>query len=150
MYGLLYDPLCKNTCCPGALNHIDSLSQDCSISIANALEILQSCTKPSISWHRKLICFLMEKGDTFFLLEWRHNEHDSVSNHQLLECLLNRLFWSRSQKTSKHRVTALCEGNPPVTSGFPVTWKTFSFDDVIMHYNNGCWWSGAAKLMILT
>ena len=26
---------------------IDNLVQDCSISIANALEILQSCTKPS-------------------------------------------------------------------------------------------------------
>ena len=28
--------------------HIDGFVQDCSISIANALEILQSCTKPSI------------------------------------------------------------------------------------------------------
>ena len=28
--------------------HINGLVQDCSISIANALEILQSCTKPSI------------------------------------------------------------------------------------------------------
>ena len=28
--------------------HIDGLVQDCSISIANTLEILQSCTKPSI------------------------------------------------------------------------------------------------------
>ena len=28
--------------------HFDGLVQDCSISIANALEILQSCTKPSI------------------------------------------------------------------------------------------------------
>ena len=30
------------------LNHIDGLVQDCSNSIANALELLQSCTKPSI------------------------------------------------------------------------------------------------------
>ena len=28
--------------------NIDGLVQDCRISIANALEILQSCTKPSI------------------------------------------------------------------------------------------------------
>ena len=28
--------------------YVDGLVQDCSISIANALEILQSCTKPSI------------------------------------------------------------------------------------------------------
>ena len=30
------------------LAHIDGLAQDCSNSIANALELLQSCTKPSI------------------------------------------------------------------------------------------------------
>ena len=29
--------------------HIDDLAQDCSNSIANVLELLQSCTKPSIS-----------------------------------------------------------------------------------------------------
>ena len=28
--------------------HIDGLAQDCSNSIANALELLQSCAKPSI------------------------------------------------------------------------------------------------------
>ena len=30
--------------------YINGLVQDCSISIANALEILQSCTKPSIDY----------------------------------------------------------------------------------------------------
>ena len=29
-------------------DYFDGLGQDCSISIANTLEILQSCTKPSI------------------------------------------------------------------------------------------------------
>ena len=29
---------------------MDGLVQDCSNSIANALELLQSCTKPSISY----------------------------------------------------------------------------------------------------
>ena len=48
-------------------------------------------------------------------LEWRHNERDSVSNHRLLGCLLKRLFRRRSKKTSKLRVTGLCERNPPVT-----------------------------------
>ena len=32
-----------------AYENIDGLIQDCSNSIANALELLQSCTKPSIS-----------------------------------------------------------------------------------------------------
>ena len=26
------------------------------------------------------------------LLQWRHNEHDGVSNHQPHDCLLNRSF----------------------------------------------------------
>ena len=36
--------------CPNIqeMTYPDGLVQDCSISIANALEILQSCTKPSI------------------------------------------------------------------------------------------------------
>ena len=46
-------------------------------------------------------------------------EPDDVSNHQRLECLLNRLFMRRSNKTSKLRVTGLCEGNPSVTGGSP-------------------------------
>ena len=52
-------------------------------------------------------------------LLWRHNEHDSVSNHQPHHCLLNRLFGHRSKKTSKLRVTGLCEGNSPGTGEFP-------------------------------
>ena len=68
-------------------------------------------------------------------LPWRHNGHDSVSNHQPHGCLLNRLFRRRSKKTSKLRVTGLCVGNSPgpVNSPHkgPVTRKMFPFDDVI-------------------
>ena len=52
-------------------------------------------------------------------LPWRHNDRDGVSNHQHLDCLLNRLFGCISKKTSKLYVIGLCEGNPPVTGGFP-------------------------------
>ena len=52
-------------------------------------------------------------------LQWRHNGHDSVSNHHRLYCLLNRFFRRRSKKTSKLRVTGLCEGNSPGTGEFP-------------------------------
>ena len=69
-------------------------------------------------------------------LRWRHNERDSVSNHQPHDCLLNGLFRRRSKKTSKLRVTGLCvENSPgPVNSPHkgPVTRKMFPFDDVIM------------------
>ena len=43
---------------------------------------------------------------------------DGISNHRCLACLLKRLFRRRSKKTSKLRVTGLCEGNPPVTGEF--------------------------------
>ena len=52
-------------------------------------------------------------------LQWRHNGCDCVSNHQPLHCLLKRLFRWRSKKTSKPRITGLCEGNSPVTAEFP-------------------------------
>ena len=53
-------------------------------------------------------------------LRWRHNGHNSVSNHQPSDCLLNRLFRCRSKKTSKLCVTGLCAGNSPGTGEFPV------------------------------
>ena len=52
-------------------------------------------------------------------LQWRHNGHDSVSNHQPHDCLFSRLFRRRSKKTSKLRVTGLCAGNSPGTGEFP-------------------------------
>ena len=53
------------------------------------------------------------------ILQWRHNGHDSISNHQPRDCLLNRLYRRRSKKTSKLRVTGLCAGNSPGTGEFP-------------------------------
>ena len=62
-------------------------------------------------------------------LQWRHNDHDGVSNHQPHGCLHNRLFGCRSKKTSKLRVTGLCAGNSPGPANSPhkgpVTRKCF-------------------------
>ena len=52
-------------------------------------------------------------------LPWRHNKRDGVSNHLRLDDLLNRLLRRGSNKTSKLRVTGLCERNSPVTGEFP-------------------------------
>ena len=75
-------------------------------------------------------------SNSFDTLHWRHNELDSVSNHQPHHCLLRRLFGRRSKKTSKLRVTGLCAGNSPGTGEFPHKWpvtrKMFPSDDVIM------------------
>ena len=72
-----------------------------------------------------------------FSLQWRHNDQNSVSNHQRLHCLLNRFFGHRSKKTSKLRVTGLCVRGIhrwPVNSPHkrPVTRKMLPFEDVIM------------------
>ena len=54
-----------------------------------------------------------------YSLQWRHNGCDGVSNDQPHGCLLNRLFKSRSQKTSTLRVTGLCEGISLVIDELP-------------------------------
>ena len=68
-------------------------------------------------------------GDTvtaMLSLQWHHNGHDSISNHQPHECLLNGLFRRRSKKTSKLRVTGLCAGNSPGTAEFPAQMASYA------------------------
>ena len=62
---------------------------------------------------------LVEIAKSFNSLHWRHNGRDCVLNHQPYDCLLNRLFRRKSKKTSKLRVTGLCEGNSSGTGEFP-------------------------------
>ena len=97
--------------------------------VRNFLEIPHKIAHPYI----KRCVFLLT-------LQWRHNDHDGVSNHQPHGCLPNRLFRRRSKKTSKLHATGLCVGNTPgpVNSPHigPVTRKMFPFDDVIMRSEN--------------
>ena len=85
--------------------------------------------------HEKMVCsvclFIF-----LWTLQWRHNEHDGVSNHQPHDCLHNHVFRHRSKETSKLCVTGLCAGTSPVKSPHKrlVTRKMFPFDDVIMDY----------------
>ena len=67
-------------------------------------------------------------------LQWRHNGSYGVSNHRRLDCLLNRLFRRRSKNTLKLCVTGLCEGNSPVTGGFPAQMANYA-------ENVSIWWS---------
>ena len=52
-------------------------------------------------------------------LQWRHYERDGIWNNRRIDFLPNRLFKRKSKKTSKLRVTGLCERNPPGSGGFP-------------------------------
>ena len=88
------------------------------------------------SHHLRSTCVIVEICKLAFSWQWRHNGRSGLPNRQPHDCLLNRLFRHRSQKTSKLRVTGLCEGNSPVTVNSPykgrVTRKMFPFDDVII------------------
>ena len=75
-------------------------------------------------------------------LQWRHNGHDSVSNHQPHDCLLNRLFRRRSKKTSKLHGTGLCVQNSPGTGEFP-TQMASNME------NASIWWCHHVNQMIV-
>ena len=103
------------------------------------------------SWQMLSIVFVgksLESLQSRCTLQWRHNEHDGVSNHLRLNALLNRLFRRRSKKTSKLRATGLCEGNSPVTGEFSshrasnaenvsIWWRHHGGDV----FQNLMWWS---------
>ena len=79
-------------------------------------------------------CFMPKSK--WLSLQWRHNECDCVSRHWRLVCLLNRLLRRKLKKTSKLRVTDLCEGihHWPVNSPYKwsVTRKMVPLDGTIM------------------
>ena len=52
-----------------------------------------------------------------FCLQWRHYEHEGVSNHRRLDCFLNRVFKRRSNTISKLRVSGLSGRRIPLTKG---------------------------------
>ena len=103
-------------------------------------------------------------------LQWRHNERDGVSNHQPHDGLFNRLFRRKSKKTSRLRVTGLCEGNSPVTGEFPaqrdsnaenvsIWWRLdeiYYFENVYICFRSALWyqhhqlpWQGCSNVDLL-
>ena len=107
-HGLTYIPACISS-------HVPSKVWDV---ITYSFPNFNGCTLEVWEWDN-YISMLGEKLNFVSTLQWRHNELDSVSNHQPRDCLLNRLFRRRSKKTSKLRVTGLCAGNSPGTGEFP-------------------------------
>ena len=89
--------------------------------------------------HRDRVTYVrINKLDHHWSLQWRHNGHDSVSNHQTYHCLLNRLFSADQRKYQNSASLAFVRGihRRPVNSPhkWPVTRKMFPFDDVIMFW----------------
>ena len=82
-------------------------------------------------------------------LQWRHNERDGVSNHRSSVCS------GADQRKHQFRVTGLCEGNLPVTGGFPsqrasdaenvsIWWRHHGF--VFCCFVLVCYWSISSML----
>ena len=114
------------------------------LTLANEVTELEALDLVVHIWSGKNACcrniwdeFDYEESASFYIITWRHNDHDGASNHQPHGCLLNRLFGRKSKKTSKLRVTGLCVGTStgPANSPHkgPVTRKMIPFDDVIMY-----------------
>ena len=84
-------------------------------------------------------------------LQWRHNERDSVSNHQPHDCFLNHLFRRRSKKTLKLRVTGLCVGNSPGTGEFPAQLASNAENVSIWWRHHGSvWWQQVSSSALMT
>ena len=68
------------------------------------------------------------------VLQWRHNGHDGVSNHQPHDCLLNRGADQRKHHSSASLTFVRGIHRWPVNSPrkVPATRKLFKFDDVII------------------
>ena len=86
--------------------NVDAVLVSVSQNTVSEVQTIQTCQKyrsreSKFHWTQLLIQSL----------RWRHNGRDSVSNHQLHGCLLNRLFRRRSKKISKLHVTGLCIGH---------------------------------------
>ena len=148
------------------VDSINGLVQDCSISIANALKILHSCTKPSLcllhNWmhiwtkYRTWVCFrwhfqvyFLERN--FFLLL-------NISLKFILAVLVKPWSrfdveeaptWWRHQIETFSALLAICAGNSPITGEFPTQRPvTRSFDGFFdLHLNKRLskqsrgWWS---------
>ena len=75
-------------------------------------------------------------------LQWRHNEHDGVSNHQPHDCLLNRLFKAQIKENIKApRHWPLC-GEFTGHRWIPAQ-RTSNAENVSMTSSYDARWSGA-------
>ena len=78
---------------------------------------IQKSSRVPAKWMDAISCMAVMSRQLFsqYSLHWRHNGRDGFSNRLPRDCLLNRLFRRRSNKTSKLRVIVLFAGNSPVT-----------------------------------
>ena len=81
-------------------------------------------------------CLVRCGGKTLSTLQWGHNGHDGVSNHQDHDCLLSRVFRHSSTKMQSSASLSFVWGIHRWPGNSPhkgrVKRKMFPFDDIIM------------------
>ena len=87
----------------------------------------------SVFYLESFHCTVRCRYDVVNFLPNAHNTHPIAH-----DCLLNRLFGRRSKKTSKRRVTGLCEGNSPGTGEFPAQRASNAENVSIWWRHHGC------------
>ena len=100
-----------------------------------------------VNWEGITILQALSRQDNPCTLRWHHNGHDSVSNHQPYDFLLNCLFRRWSKKTSKLRVSGLCAGNSPGTGEFPAQRASNAENISIWWRHHDAWWRGNGRWM---
>ena len=123
--------------------YFNGLVQDCSNSSALAMELRQSCSKPSIYTWQSLSWILEDDIDTKFMFRWKHHYGDVIMGtvaYQItrLTIVYSTVYSGADQR--KHQSSAslaFVRGlhRRPVNSPhkWPVTRKISPFDDVIMY-----------------
>ena len=106
------------------INLAKSLSTVMSKSIVESLYICKTRQYSTamffikIRFRQLLQKYILTK-EISWALKWRHNKRDDFSNHRRLDVWVYRMMRRISKKTSKLRVTGLCEGNAPDTGECP-------------------------------
>ena len=115
--------------------HSVCLSLCLSVRLSVCPSVCLSGTPFSLCSHHHII-MKFDYNDT---LPWRHNECDSVSNHQPPDCLLNCLFRRRSNKKSKLRIARLCVGSSPMTGEFTAQMASYVENVSIWWHHHEKW-----------
>ena len=134
------DPMSRWGCLYGVQNYICLLlyvyitqvfeTFDCCLASNNYLyNVVLLPTVPLLVTTTKPHC------SSLIVLQWRHNEGDGVSNRWCVDCLLSHLFRRRSKKTSKLRVSGICEGRPLICNEPNQIWFALGCSDNI----RVCW-----------
>ena len=108
------------------------------------LNLKQSYTDRSLDSNLFMYWFPQQKT-----LQWHHNGHDGIWNHQPHHYFLDLLFRRRSKKSSKLRVTGLWVGNSLGTGKFPAQMASNVENDDIIMFTGTIYWlpSGMDKSM---